>query len=51
MFKAIILIFGVAGYLVATQLGNQAATAGLADVEKLYTRAATEAAVISAANR
>jgi hypothetical protein len=51
MFKAIVFIFGAAAYLVATQAGYDAATAGTLGINGLYTHASAVAADISAANR
>ena len=51
MAKATLLILGTLAYLYALQLGQDAATAGVGSVGNLYTRAAADAAAISAANR
>ena len=51
MLKAVLLALGVIIYLAATRIGYSSAQTGLLDVDKLYTQATTQAAVISAANR
>jgi hypothetical protein len=51
MIRAILLATGAVAYLYATQLNYDKATAGLLDVQNLYTHSFAAGAAISAEDR